>query len=100
MLPETGGTARAAIPLSGMKARAAPDAVDGRPHCLTLSFGADEEEEQEAEVEEKAGGGFGSGLLKGVTERVSNVGSGLARVSSFGRAGKTFATYLFDAESP
>ena len=99
MLPETGGAARAAIPLSGMKARAAPDAVDGRPYCLTLISATDEAEE-EAEGADDKPGGFGSGLLRGVTERVSNVGTGLARVSSLGRAGKTFATYLFDAESP
>lgn len=99
MLPETGGAARAAIPLSGMKARAAPSAVDGRPYCLSLTS-TDEDDEEEGGGEVRVAGGFGSGLLRGVTERVSNVGTGLARVSSFGRAGKTFATYLFDAESP
>jgi hypothetical protein len=82
-----------------MKARAAPSAVDGRPYCLSLTS-TDEDDEEEGGGEVRVAGGFGSGLLRGVTERVSNVGTGLARVSSFGRAGKTFATYLFDAESP
>ena len=82
-----------------MKARAAPDAVDGRPYCLSLSSTDGSDDDEEAD-EEKATGGFGSGIFRGVTERVSNVGTGLARVSSLGRAGKTFATYLFDAESP
>jgi hypothetical protein len=82
-----------------MKARAVPDAVKGRPHCLALTS-TDAEDDEEEHGEQKANGGFGSGLLRGVTERVTNVGTGLARVSSLGRAGKTFATYLFDAESP
>ena len=97
VLSDTGGSPRAAIPLAGMEAKAAADAVEGRPYCFKLSAAASDEDE--GEEQGQAAVGFGTGLLKGVTERVSNVGTGLARVSSFGRAGKTFATYLFDAES-
>jgi hypothetical protein len=43
--------------------------------------------------------GLLTGVVSGVAESVTKVGTGLARVSSFGRGGKTFATYLFDAES-
>jgi hypothetical protein len=99
VLSDTGGSPRAAIPLAGMEAKAAADAVEGRPYCLKLSAAAASEEDEGEEQGQAAAVGFGTGLLKGVTERVSNVGTGLARVSSFGRAGKTFATYLFDAES-
>ena len=47
MLPETGGAARAAIPLCGMKVKAAPDAVDGRPYCLSLTSSDEDDEEEE-----------------------------------------------------
>ena len=97
-LPDEGGQPRSAIPLAGMAAKA--EELDGRPYCLTLSEYEEEEEEEEVVAESGWGVvGLLTGAVSGVAESVTNVGTGLARVSSLGRGGKTFATYLFDAES-